>query len=102
MHIPVGCSPKLPMWISINVVPLAHVHRHGAGRWSREQRRNLLQDSSHALSSAFYEEELCCAVLDQGVSTRDECHLAKRTGRGMVLKRDKSDAIWPVFKEHRA
>ncbi|MCX7175445.1 MAG: AAA family ATPase [Proteobacteria bacterium] len=61
-----------------------------------------LQDSSLALSSAFYEEELERVVLAQGVSTRDEYRLAKRTGRGTVLTRGKRDAIWPVFEEYRA
>ena len=61
-----------------------------------------LQDSSLALSSAFYEEELERVVLAQGVSTRDEYRLAKRTGRGTVLTRSKRDAIWPVFEEYRA
>ncbi|MFH1872614.1 MAG: UvrD-helicase domain-containing protein [Pseudomonadota bacterium] len=61
-----------------------------------------LQDTSLALSSAFYEEELERVVLAQGVSTRDEYRLAKRTGRGTVLTRSKRDAIWPVFEEYRA
>jgi superfamily I DNA/RNA helicase len=61
-----------------------------------------LQDSSLALSSAFYEEELERVVLAQGVSTRDEYRLAKRTGRGTVLTRGKRDALWPVFEEYRA
>lgn len=61
-----------------------------------------LQDSSLALSSAFYEEELERVVLAQGVSTRDEYRLAKRTGRGTVLTRGKRDAVWPVFEEYRA
>lgn len=40
-------------------------------------------------------------MLAQGVSTRDEYRLAKRTGRGTVLTRSKRDAIWPVFEEYR-
>lgn len=61
-----------------------------------------IQDSSLALSSAFYEEELERVVLAQGVMTRDEYRMAKRTGRGIVLTRGKRDAIWPVFEEYRA
>ena len=61
-----------------------------------------LQDASLALPSSFYEEELERVVLAQGVSTRDEYRLAKRTGRGTVLTRAKRDAIWPVFEEYRA
>lgn len=61
-----------------------------------------LQDSSLSLSSAFYEEEFEQVVLAQGVSTRDEYRMAKRTGRGTVLTRGKRDAIWPVFEEYRA
>jgi len=40
--------------------------------------------------------------LAQGVSTRDEYRLAKRTGRRRVLNRTKREAIWPVFEEYRA
>jgi len=61
-----------------------------------------LQDSSLALSSAFYEEELEQVVLAQGISTRDDYRLAKRTGRGTILTRGKRDTIWPVFEEYRA
>lgn len=61
-----------------------------------------LQDTSLALSSSFYEEELERVILAQGVSSRDEYRLAKRTGRGTVLTRGKRDAIWPVFEEYRA
>lgn len=50
----------------------------------------------------FYEEELERIILAQGVSTRDEYRLAKRTGRGTILTRAKRDAIWPVFEEYRA
>ena len=38
----------------------------------------------------------------QGVSSRDEYRLARRTGRGVVLTRAKPDAVWPVFEEYRA
>lgn len=60
-----------------------------------------LQDTSLALPPSFYEEELERVILAQGVSSRDEYRLAKRTGRGTVLTRGKRDAIWPVFEEYR-
>jgi hypothetical protein len=61
-----------------------------------------LQDTSLALSTEFYEEELERVILAQGISSRDEYRMAKRTGRGIVLTRAKRDAIWPVFAEYRA
>jgi hypothetical protein len=61
-----------------------------------------LQDSSLALPADFYEEELEKIVLAQGVASRDDYRLAKRTGRSTVLNRSKRDAIWPVFEEYRA
>lgn len=61
-----------------------------------------LQDSSLALPADFYDEELEKIVLAQGVATRDDYRLAKRTGRTTVLNRSKRDAIWPVFEEYRA
>jgi hypothetical protein len=60
-----------------------------------------LHDTSLALPLGFYEEELERVVLAQGVSSRDEYRLAKRTGRGTILTRGKRDAIWPVFEEYR-
>ena len=66
------------------------------------QRAMTLQDSSLAFPPDFYEEELERVVLAQGVSSRDEYRLAKRTGRGTILTRGKRDAIWPVFEEYRA
>ena len=66
------------------------------------QRALALQDSKLGFQPGFYEEELERVVLAQGVSTRDEYRLAKRTGRGTVLTRAKRDAIWPVFEEYRA
>lgn len=66
------------------------------------QRALTLQDGSLAFPPGFYEEELERVVLAQGVSSRDEYRLAKRTGRGIVLTRGKRDAIWPVFEEYRA
>jgi hypothetical protein len=66
------------------------------------QRAMTLQDTSLAFPSNFYEEELERVVLAQGISSRDEYRLAKRTGRGIILTRGKRDAIWPVFEEYRA
>lgn len=64
------------------------------------QQAMAVQDSTLGLPSGFYEEELERIVLAQGVSTRDEYRIAKRTGRGIVLNRSKRDAIWPVFEEY--
>ncbi len=61
-----------------------------------------LQDTSLTFPLGFYEEELERIILAQGVTSRDEYRLAKRTGRGTVLTRGKRDAIWPVFEEYRA
>ena len=66
------------------------------------QRALTLQDTSLSFLPGFYEEELERVILAQGVSSRDEYRLAKRTGRGTVLTRGKRDAIWPVFEEYRA
>ena len=66
------------------------------------QRAMTLQDTKLNFPPGFYEQELERVVLAQGVSTRDEYRLAKRTGRGTVLTRGKRDAIWPVFEEYRA
>jgi AAA domain/UvrD-like helicase C-terminal domain len=66
------------------------------------QRALTLQDTSLAVPPDFYEEELERVVLAQGVTSRDEYRMAKRTGRGTVLSRGKRDAIWPVFEEYRA
>jgi hypothetical protein len=61
-----------------------------------------LQDTGLALPTEFFEDELEKVVLAQGVSSRDEYRMAKRTGRGTVLTRAKRDAMWPVFAEYRA
>jgi hypothetical protein len=66
------------------------------------KRALTLQDSSLAFPAEFYEEELEMIILAQGVSSRDEYRMAKRTGRGTVLTRAKRDAMWPVFAEYRA
>ncbi len=59
------------------------------------------KDQSLDLPDAFYESELEQVVLPQGIASRDEYRLAKRVGRGAVLKRSVRDAIWPVFEEYR-
>ena len=61
-----------------------------------------VKDGSLDLTDKFYEEELEQVVLAQGVRTRDDYRVARRTGRGVVLSRSKRDAIWPVFEEYRA
>jgi hypothetical protein len=66
------------------------------------QRALALQDTSLAIPPDFYEEELERVVLAQGVTSRDEYRMAKRTGRGTILTRGKRDSIWPVFEEYRA
>lgn len=66
------------------------------------QRALTLQDTSLALPSDFYQEELERVILAQGICSRDEYRLANRTGRGTVLTRGKRDVIWPVFEEYRA
>jgi superfamily I DNA/RNA helicase len=66
------------------------------------QRALTLQDTRLAVPPGFYEEELERVVLAQGVTSRDEYRMAKRTGRGTILSRSKRDAIWPVFEEYRA
>ena len=75
-------------------------HQDEAGQaWERAL---TLQDTRLALPPDFYEEEFERVVLAQGVTTRDEYRLAKRTGRGTVLTRNKRDAVWSVFEEYRA
>lgn len=66
------------------------------------QRALALQDAKLGLPPEFYEEELEKIVLAQGISTREDYRLARRTGRGTVLTRAKRDAIWSVFEEYRA
>ena len=61
-----------------------------------------VQFTSLAVPPGFYEEELERVVLAQGVTSRDDYRIARRTGRGTVLSRGKRDAIWPVFEEYRA
>ncbi|HRH76700.1 MAG TPA: AAA family ATPase, partial [Cellvibrionaceae bacterium] len=59
------------------------------------------KDQSLDLPDTFYELELEQVVLPYGISTLDEYRLAKRIGRGGVLKRAMRDSIWPVFEEYR-
>ena len=61
-----------------------------------------VKDGSLDLTEKFYEEELEQVVLAQGVRSRDDYRVARRTGRGVVLSRSKRDVIWPVFEEYRA
>jgi superfamily I DNA/RNA helicase len=110
------CSPTLMQKIEVKNLDAwvygflrrhKYEHRIIYGRRQGEaaeawQRALALQDSKLGLRSEFYEEELERVVLAQGVSSRDEYRLAKRTGRGVVLTRAKRDAIWPVFEEYRA
>lgn len=59
------------------------------------------KDQSLDLPDTFYELELEQVILPHGISTLDEYRLAKRVGRGGVLKRAMRDSIWPVFEEYR-
>jgi hypothetical protein len=65
------------------------------------QRALAVKDVALGLDDRFYQEELDHVVLAQGVTSRDEYRVARRTGRGVVLGRAKRDAIWPVFEEYR-
>lgn len=73
--------------------------REAAEPW---QRALAVKDSALGLPDEFYEHELEQVVLAQGIASRDDYRLARRTGRGVVLSRGKRDAIWPVFEEYRA
>lgn len=66
------------------------------------RRAMTLADSSLGLDEAFYEQEWEDVILSQGIVTRDEYRVAKRTGRGVVLTRAKRDSVWAVFEEYRA
>ena len=77
-------------------------NRNQDGAAEAWQRALTLQDTGLAVPPGFYEEELERVVMAQGVTSRDEYRMAKRTGRGTVLSRGKRDAIWPVFEEYRA
>lgn len=110
------CSPQLMQrmevsnldaWVHGFLRRRRYEHRIIYGRRQDEaadawQRALAIQDSTLGFSAEFYEEELELVVLAQGVASRDEYRLVKRTGRGMVLTRSKRDAIWPVFEEYRA
>lgn len=60
-----------------------------------------VRDTSLELPDDFYEKELEQVILAQGITTRDEYRVARRTGREGILSRAKRDAIWPVFEEYR-
>lgn len=60
-----------------------------------------VRDTTLDLSKDFYEKELEQIILAQGITTRDEYRVARRTGREGILSRGKRDAIWPVFEEYR-
>lgn len=60
-----------------------------------------VRDTALDLSKDFYEKELEQVILAQGITTRDEYRVARRTGREGILGRAKRDAVWPVFEEYR-
>lgn len=60
-----------------------------------------VRDTTLDLSKDFYEKELEQVILAQGITTRDEYRVARRTGREGILSRAKRDAVWPVFEEYR-
>ena len=59
------------------------------------------KDVAQDLSDEFYAQELEHVILAQGITTKEQYRIAKRTGRGVVLSRPKRDAVWPVFDEYR-
>lgn len=60
-----------------------------------------VRDPAIDLPETFYEQELEQVILAQGITTRDEYRIARRTGRSSILSRTKRDAVWPVFEEYR-
>lgn len=60
-----------------------------------------VRDTTLDLPDNFYEQELEQVVLAQGITTRDQYRMARRTGRESVLSRAKRDAVWQVFDEYR-
>lgn len=60
-----------------------------------------VKDTTLDLPEDFYEKELAQIILAQGITTRDEYRVARRTGREGLLNRAKRDAVWPVFEEYR-
>lgn len=60
-----------------------------------------MKDAALDLPDDFYEQELEQVILAQGITSRDQYRLARRTGRGVILSRAKRDAVWPVFEEYR-
>ncbi len=60
-----------------------------------------MKDAALDLPDDFYGQELEQVILAQGITSRDQYRLARRTGRGVILSRAKRDAVWPVFEEYR-
>lgn len=60
-----------------------------------------VRDTKLDLPENFYEAELEQVVLAQGVTSREQYRVVRRTGRGNVLSRSVRDAVWPVFEEYR-
>ncbi len=60
-----------------------------------------VRDTKLDLPENFYEAELEQVVLAQGITSRDQYRVARRTGRASVLSRAMRDAVWPVFEEYR-
>ena len=60
-----------------------------------------VRDTKLALPESFYEAELEQVVLAQGITSREQYRVARRTGRASVLSRGMRDAVWPVFEEYR-
>jgi AAA domain/UvrD-like helicase C-terminal domain len=60
-----------------------------------------VRDTKLDLLENFYEAELEQVVLAQGITSREQYRVARRTGRASVLSRNMRDAVWPVFEEYR-
>lgn len=60
-----------------------------------------VRDTKLDLPESFYEVELEQVVLAQGITSREEYRVARRTGRASILSRGMRDAVWPVFEEYR-
>lgn len=60
-----------------------------------------VRDTRLDLPENFYDAELEQVILAQGITTREQYRVARRTGRASVLSRSMRDAVWPVFEEYR-
>lgn len=60
-----------------------------------------VRDTKLDLPDNFYVAELEQVVLAQGITSREQYRVARRTGRASVLSRAMRDAVWPVFEEYR-